>query len=977
MPGLLVSSEQASSPARLSKRKSNSGWTFNFRAGFDSDSDSGSSDEGTKESTVPFSARKSTVNENTKRTSGSSGNVIRNTDRESKGTQVNETEDARLLRELDIASRADKDTAKFTTTPWSIARVNAAIRAPVADDFDNFTAALSAPSRPVDSNAVVKRGRSVERVVHGDVIREQELMPAKSLGSAVSFAPAKKTGSTPKLGKTIEKYFATRKLGRDIPRIKPPSHQRIHPGSDPESRHLPPPTQHAPICRPVINPSDRSLYTRSSVDLKPNQLAPAVPTLVSRSTANFSSSPSSGDVSGDSSPFSTQNLLSTSNFTDFPDDSTPKFDSEDTKPLPNDAQADDSLGSDLDQSIMPYSYQQEQLAAPTICADVNYYAGNRQVYDTTPVKRSFSQTSLRVHSEHDLSRPQFSSPLRNELKMEATTEMDDIGCLSDSIPEILGTETHSIPEERTAKYPKQMDPPGYMRSFSSPMKPILQRSSRAALGLNPPRIFSPGSDDYLSQLKRSKSPDPGPFQAWSVAPDLQACLTTATESHRGTLRTEWYPKKDEVDCILSASGPRYGSDRPKCSIPLPASRYEPPLPARRSSPPSRRDLERFRRPIKHDQSPTLGKIDAHPSCAYDDDDDEDANWSTLPQRKKARTQDSSGQLSDARKKSMKQSGRFKLPIALPSLAAKSVISHEPTSAGKKRVITYLPPPPLEDPKQMSDPIPTSQHTYGPAERQTLTKKTPERRTEAVRSSEDIKGMKTKVMRPVLEWSLKRFRYGLGHDAPSKPNRVESSDDKQQIPHHAHTYGSETTKVEGTDDYLRALHSEEAKFSDRGQTNPSPPPNHSHSHSEQETNLASDETDSQTLIDSSSFYTNTKVKPEEDEDEVITEDVTIPFDTASLNDTYPKARRSLLEVRFSIVLCIGMNMSIDERYPKIHSSFIHYSRSITRSISSSAKQHPHPSGTNSVYRAAGCPSKTPTRFPVPTQEEERYSAKLQS
>ncbi|KAL5521665.1 hypothetical protein ACEPAF_2413 [Sanghuangporus sanghuang] len=889
MPGLLVSSEQASSPAHLSKRKSNSGWTFNFRAGFDSDSDSGSSDEGTKESIVPVSVGRSTANENAraKQSSCSSGNVIGSTDRESKGTQGSETEDARLLRELDIASRADKDTAKFTATPWTIARVNAAIRAPVVDDFDNLSASSSTPSRPVDSNAIVRRGRSVERAVHGGGIREQELLPTKSPGSAGSFAPVKKAGSTPKLGKTIEKYFASRKLGRDIPRIKHPSHQRIHPGSDPHPRHLPPSTQHVPIRHSAISHSGRSLYTPSPVDLKPNQLAPIVPTLVSRSTASFSSCPSSEDVSGDSSLHSTQNLLSTSNFIDFPDDST-KFDSEDMKPLPNDAQADNSLGSDLDESIRPYSCQQEQLAAS---AEANYYAGNWQAYNATPAKRCFSQTSLRVHSEHNLSRPQFSSPLRNELKIETMTAMKDIGCPSDSIPEILETEAHSIREDRAVQYPKQMNQPGYMRSFSSDVKPIVQHSRRAALGLNPPMVSRPGSDDYLVQLKRSQSPDPGPFQAWSVAPDLQASSTAATGSQQGDPHTQLYPKKEEVDCILPASGPRSSSDRPKCASPLPTSRYDLTLSARRSSPP-KRDLVHYPRPINRAPSPQLGKVDAYSSCAYDDEE-EDANWSTLPRRKKARTQDSSGQPADARKKSMKQSGRFKLPIALPSLAAKSVVSHEPTSVGKKRVITYLPPPPSKDTapsKQSNDTKPTEKCNNGSTGCQILPKRALEHQIDPARDTGDSKDVKTKVMRPVSEWSLKRFCYGLGRDAPSKPNRIEASDDKQQILYHAHTYGSETTKMEGTDDYMRILHSEEAKVSDRRQTNLPPPPNCSRSPSEQDTNLASDETDSQTLVDSSSSNTNTKIKPEEDGDEMITEDITMPFDTKTLNDIYPKIRR---------------------------------------------------------------------------------------
>lgn len=91
MPGLLL----RAAPEQLSK--ANSEWTFSFRGGFDS----GSEDE-----------------------SEDGGKIM-----DEKGQQRKISEDARLLEELDIASRAEADTARFRANPWSIAKVNAYSRA--------------------------------------------------------------------------------------------------------------------------------------------------------------------------------------------------------------------------------------------------------------------------------------------------------------------------------------------------------------------------------------------------------------------------------------------------------------------------------------------------------------------------------------------------------------------------------------------------------------------------------------------------------------------------------------------------------------------------------------------------------------------------------------------------------------------------------------------------------------------------------
>lgn len=106
MPGILRED------APLSKQKSSkkdTEWSFSLRGGCpSSDEDSGSSDDG--------------------------NDVAADKERGSsrkKGKQKEETilsVDAKLMRDLDIATRAENDAATFKSNPWSIARVNAASR---------------------------------------------------------------------------------------------------------------------------------------------------------------------------------------------------------------------------------------------------------------------------------------------------------------------------------------------------------------------------------------------------------------------------------------------------------------------------------------------------------------------------------------------------------------------------------------------------------------------------------------------------------------------------------------------------------------------------------------------------------------------------------------------------------------------------------------------------------------------------------
>lgn len=93
--------------------------------------------------------------------------------------------------------------------------------------------------------------------------------------------------------------------------------------------------------------------------------------------------------------------------------------------------------------------------------------------------------------------------------------------------------------------------------------------------------------------------------------------------------------------------------------------------------------------------------------AYDAfSDDEDSTWTTLPARKLARSETgwtNSNKVAAA----VKHSGRFKLPISLQCRNTDNAASDTPEP--KRRVITYLPPPPREHsaPARADDKTPMS------------------------------------------------------------------------------------------------------------------------------------------------------------------------------------------------------------------------------------------------------------------------------
>lgn len=141
-------------------------------------------------------------------------------------------------------------------------------------------------------------------------------------------------------------------------------------------------------------------------------------------------------------------------------------------------------------------------------------------------------------------------------------------------------------------------------------------------------------------------------------------------------------------------------------------------------------------------------------------EDEDANWSTLPSRKRVRTSTEAG----ANSKGTKQSGMFKLPISLvpPSKSASNATlsgTGDDTAvqnATKRRVITYLPPPPTDtSTRPQSGQLATS------------------------RKGTDVK--------PISKWSIKRA--GYDYDG----NAVGTEGKKSDV-----SYGDSDSTLRGSD-----------------------------------------------------------------------------------------------------------------------------------------------------------------------------------
>lgn len=180
MPGLLLPTSSKS------KSKAVDAWSFSFRGGYESDS---SESEGGK-------------GEGNTEGGGESRCLAQLTD------------DAKLMKELDIASRAEADAAQFKANPWSIARVNAASRNTDANAEDVTCSANS-------NNLAQEHTRNGNTKTHESINKQSKLsssagqmtiaVPAgrssAPLGRLKKPAQASKTGKA-KPSSTIQRFLA-------------------------------------------------------------------------------------------------------------------------------------------------------------------------------------------------------------------------------------------------------------------------------------------------------------------------------------------------------------------------------------------------------------------------------------------------------------------------------------------------------------------------------------------------------------------------------------------------------------------------------------------------------------------------------------------------------------------------------------------------------------------------------------------------
>lgn len=178
MPGLLLPTSSKSTS------KAADAWSFSFRGGYESDSSASEGGEG----------------EDNTEGGGESRCLAQLTD------------DAKLMKELDIASRAE--AAQFKANPWSIARVNAASRNTDSNAEDATCSASKnnlAQEDTCSGNAKMHEGINKQSKLSSSTGQMTIAVPA-GRGSSVPLGRLKKPALAPKTGKanpssTIQRFF--------------------------------------------------------------------------------------------------------------------------------------------------------------------------------------------------------------------------------------------------------------------------------------------------------------------------------------------------------------------------------------------------------------------------------------------------------------------------------------------------------------------------------------------------------------------------------------------------------------------------------------------------------------------------------------------------------------------------------------------------------------------------------------------------
>ena len=213
MPGLLNTStstvvqveSQSTSHLRQNKKPSSSDWSFTFRRGFESGSDSDSDvcDEAATNAQLKTSINSKVVSQQKK--------VKSEKKEEDCHHRSVETEDALLLRELDIASRADRDTVQYTANPWSIARINAASRSTFGTSENTITDCITSS---IPSLASTPEQRPVSS---GNCSRQLKTNPTHRQTQTGGKKWAGDTSKKPlHVQETIKGFFRTSKSGNNV-----------------------------------------------------------------------------------------------------------------------------------------------------------------------------------------------------------------------------------------------------------------------------------------------------------------------------------------------------------------------------------------------------------------------------------------------------------------------------------------------------------------------------------------------------------------------------------------------------------------------------------------------------------------------------------------------------------------------------------------------------------------------------------------
>ncbi|KAH8116212.1 hypothetical protein DFH11DRAFT_1725705 [Phellopilus nigrolimitatus] len=688
MPGLLLDASDpkpTGTSAANSSSKSDSQWSFSFRGGgFQSDSDSSDSDDDG---------------------GGGDGNTAAASNAQDKDKQVSKdgkdgaargqleptrkaalSDDAQLLRDLDIATRADADAAEFKANPWSIARVNAASRPAHAHASfsagpglapDLTPAAAAKPHEPPPADARPGRGFAP---------------PAAASASA---AVSGKKADLKMKKRTIEGFFAAEKTNRptnkpvgsigertDVKSL-PPSHPFARPlisrRSPLKQTRFPTPISSGPRTVSALAPcAPYPTHVPTHAELQPD--SQALNDLTYNDNANYTNESRNLDLEPGAAPISfwPDEEPNTSLLTDCPTPPRPtRF-----APLKPSLYAN-KPSSGGDQKTFPAprgtSAAHPLPPASNMVSDLNICAAKLAPFNSHKHAPAPNSQQARLQGP-------FSSPLRHVTGAYrqttpptniATPQVNQTAAAKASasltFPRWHGVRAPGLDDEAAPPPRKhgitRQDAP--LHAFSSPAKyPTsdgVLHPGRAALGLSyaipVPGTFVHGQDGGASDFVRYAAANEHTFSQTSHLGVSGACPNPRPQTAD---EDEEAPRDETEEKDRSAAH----------AAPLPAASFtsfvHPPPAARRALPPTPKPV----RPAPSPPKRVRAAPDAYAALA---DEDGDAGWSTLPARKRAKNAGAT-----------KQSARFQLPIALPAALPSAPAARD--GVQQQRVVTYLPPP---------------------------------------------------------------------------------------------------------------------------------------------------------------------------------------------------------------------------------------------------------------------------------------------